>query len=304
MSKHGPSHSNNPETMSHSRKLVFTLLSILLVLFLALGAYFAYRFFSLQKQYIDEGQAIQSMVEGYIKVNPQADQTLTAEVQAPPSTEITRDPVSNATAAPTVDPMRQVFDLAASQVQVDFPALAEVNPDVRAWIYHPSIGINYPIVRSPDNEYYLKLGFDRAYHEMGAIFFDFRHIGDFSDRNTVIYGHNFDNGQMFSNIMAYKDQAFYDEHPGYLIYTPTSIYHIDIAAGVIVSGTDARFLQVSFKDDADFQSFIDDAYGKSSFESKVDLTTADQLVTLYTCTNNALDQRYVLIGRLVKLGDY
>ena len=65
-------------------------------------------------------------------------------------------------------------------VQVDFDALARINPDVKAWIYIKGTGINYPIVQTTDNTSYLHRTFERVDNFAGCIFMEYQSHSDFS----------------------------------------------------------------------------------------------------------------------------
>ena len=89
-------------------------------------------------------------------------------------------------------------------VQVDFDALARINPDVKAWIYIKGTGINYPIVQTTDNTSYLHRTFEGKDSFIGAIFLDAGCEADFSSENSIVYGHNL-NGQMFGMLKKHYD---------------------------------------------------------------------------------------------------
>jgi len=165
-------------------------------------------------------------------------------------------PTATIIPTPTVNLHAEELLQALSLVEIDFPAWQSLNSDVQAWIQNESIRVDYPILKSPDNEYYLTRDLDLSYKAMGSIFFDFRNKTDFSDPNTIIYGHNFDNGLMFSNLVWYKSQQFYEQNPVYYLYTPEQVYRVDIAAGIVVSETDTTYLVVDFNSDAEFRSLI------------------------------------------------
>ena len=93
---------------------------------------------------------------------------------------------------------------------VDFDELLAINSDTIAWIRfdEPSI-INYPVVKSADNEEYLTKTFAENDNKLGAIFMDMRNNSDFSDRNTIIYGHHLNvSPDMFSRLNMYEDEEF------------------------------------------------------------------------------------------------
>ncbi len=92
-----------------------------------------------------------------------------------------------------------------SGFKVDFDALLKENSDTVAWIRfdEPSI-INYPVVKSADNEDYLTRTFTANDNKLGAIFMDYRNSNDFSDSNTFIYVHHLNVvEEMFSVLLKY-----------------------------------------------------------------------------------------------------
>ena len=93
-------------------------------------------------------------------------------------------------------------------VQVDFDALARINPDVKAWIYIKGTGINYPIVQTTDNTSYLHRTFEGKDSFIGAIFLDAGCEADFSSENSIVYGHNLKNGQMFGMLKKHYDTSY------------------------------------------------------------------------------------------------
>jgi len=211
-------------------------------------------------------------------------------------------PTATTAPTPTPNPHAEKLQQALSLVEIDFPAWQSLNSDVQAWIHNEAIRVDHPVLKSPDNEYYLTRDLDLSHKAMGSIFFDFRNNSDFSDPNTIIYGHNFDNGLMFSNLVWYKSQQFYEQNPFYYLYTPEQVYRVDIAAGIVVSETDTTYLVVDFSSDLEFSSLIQAIEKNSVIETEIELTPGDQLVTLYTCTNDWQGQRFVVIGKLTPLG--
>ena len=102
-------------------------------------------------------------------------------------------------------------DVSGDTFKVDFDVLLQENPDTVAWIRfdEPSI-ISYPVVKSADNKEYLTKTFSANDNKLGAIFMDMKNKSDFSDRNTMIYGHNLKvGGEMFSQLKRYEEESFY-----------------------------------------------------------------------------------------------
>lgn len=85
-------------------------------------------------------------------------------------------------------------------LEIDFNKLLEINNQVVGWIKIEDTDINYPIVKGEDNSYYLNHNILNESSQNGWIFMDYRNSDDFSDNNTVIYGHNIKSGIMFSDL--------------------------------------------------------------------------------------------------------
>lgn len=182
------------------------------------------------------------------------------------------------------------------RIEVNFEELWKLNDDIVAWIYCANTKINYPIVQGYDNDYYLYRLLDGSWNANGSIFMDYGNSSDFSDANTMVYGHHMQNGAMFASLVKYKGQGYYDAHPYMYIMTPEKDYRLDLFAGCVVD---------SVADIYDFnppESVIRNLIYNSTFESKIDYPTHN-VVTLSTCTYEYDDARYVVLGELVPLDD-
>ena len=182
--------------------------------------------------------------------------------------------------------------------KMDYSYLRTVNEDLVAWITAEGLPIDLPVVQGEDNDYYLTHRFDRQPNRLGTLFVDMHNKPDFTDKNTVIYGHNMNDGSMFASLVNYKSQEFYNDFPTMDIFTPQGDYTIEIFAGQLADGNDP-FIQFDFKDDMDFMTYITYLKVISTFESPVEVSTEDQIITLSTCTEDFNNARYVLYGRLV-----
>lgn len=184
---------------------------------------------------------------------------------------------------------------------VDFEKLLEMNSDVVGWIrFDEPSEINYPVVQGRDNEEYLKRTFEANTNKLGTLFVDVKNPGDFSGRNTFIYGHNMKNGSMFAQLLKYKDDSFYKEHPYFYIYTPDGkvrTYEI-FSAGVVKDTSDSYIMD--YADDAAFQTYIDYIKQQSAYPTSAEVTTASKIVSLSTCTNVRDDERFLVHGVMIK----
>lgn len=183
---------------------------------------------------------------------------------------------------------------------VDFDALLDINPDTVAWIRfdEPSI-INYPVVKSADNEEYLTQTFSENDNTLGSIFMDMNNHDDFSDKNTIIYGHHLNvSPDMFSRLHLYEDEEFCQEHPDFYIYTPSGevrTYTVFMAG--IVHATAGNY-QIEFESDEEFEEYLEMCRESSNYQVDVELDPESQIVTLSTCTGDRRDERFLLQGVL------
>lgn len=182
-------------------------------------------------------------------------------------------------------------------ITVDFEKLwSETNKDIVAWLYSPDTEINFPIVQSSDNNYYLRRRLDGKYSISGTPFMDFRNAEDFSDFNSIIYGHNMKTDMIFGTLPDYEKQEYYDKHSVMWLITPTRSYRLDILAGYYTSPTSDSYKL--YYDRASFDAYIEQSIGKSTFKSNFSLDQSARIVTLSTCSDTDAGMRYVLLGYL------
>lgn len=184
--------------------------------------------------------------------------------------------------------------------QVDFDALRAINPDVVGWLIIDGTNINYPVVQGKDNQYYLRHLFTGEYNASGCIFLDSRNARDFSDQHSILYGHHMGNGTMFNGLMDYKEQAFYDARPSALLLTPASNYKIEFFSGY-VANVRADAWQVEFQPDEAFSGWLHAVQAKSLFQSTVEPSRLEKILTLSTCSYEFENARFVLHGILTRL---
>lgn len=183
---------------------------------------------------------------------------------------------------------------------VDYDQLLAINGDFVGWIYIPDTDVNYPIVQGSDNDYYLYRMFNKDYNAAGSIFMDCGNRSDWSDYNTVLYGHNMKNGTMFADVESYRNQGYYDAHPTGLLLTEEGNYELLFFAGYAAK-TDSRAWELDFASQDAYEQWLQQAVGNSAFKSSVTPTAEDQVITLSTCTYDRTNARFVLLAVLKPL---
>lgn len=185
----------------------------------------------------------------------------------------------------------------AQKFVVDFEALQAINSEAVAWLRfeEPSV-ISYPVVQGKDNAKYLHTTFEGKKNSAGALFVDANNAGDFSDRNTFIYGHNMKNGSMFGQLRKYKTATFCEEHPYFYIYSADGKeVQYQVFAVCIVEDTSESYKK-AYIDDADYLQYINYIRDISRYDVDVELTAESQIVSLSTCTNVSETQRLLVHG--------
>jgi hypothetical protein len=99
-----------------------------------------------------------------------------------------------------------IFSLEAGILAVTIPMFVIL---CLGWILIPDSPISYPMVQGNNNSYYLKRTWRGNSSVVGAIFLDAQCDDDFSDFNTIIYGHRMNNGSMFAGLAKYKNYSYY-----------------------------------------------------------------------------------------------
>lgn len=181
---------------------------------------------------------------------------------------------------------------------VDFDELKKINADTVGWIrfYPEPSQISYPLVQTTDNDLYLNRTFSANENTVGAIFVNCDNAADFSDRNTIIYGHRMMDHSMFHDLEKYKDESFWKENPYFYIYTPDGreIKYQIYSAGVVKDTSESYTYQ--FENDASFELFLQITKSISNYDTGVNPGVDAEVVTLSTCTKDDNDDRFVVHG--------
>ena len=212
--------------------------------------------------------------------------------EKPQTAATTEAPKVTTTAAPVVKKI----------TSVNFSALQKTNKNAIGWIVNDGTPISYPIVRTYslyDYDYYLTHNFNGKRNKLGTLFTDSRNT-PWSDNHTIIYGHNMLNGTMFSSILNYSSQKYYDAHPTMRLFTPDGNYTVKIFSGYMTT-VNSDVFTVGYHGKT-FENYLASIAAASDFKTDVVPSADDKIITLATCDSNLTrkNNRYVLHGILVK----
>ena len=183
-------------------------------------------------------------------------------------------------------------------MEIDFASLKAVNDDVIGWIYVEALGdVSYPIVKGEDNDTYLHMTYEKNYNFAGTIFIDYENSRDFSDCNTLVYGHNMKNGSMFGQLKKFsQDPETYKKSKYFWLFTPDKTYRYEIISAY-TTGVNSDTYTLFKGPGQEFEDYLKTIVSRSEIETNAgDLDMMDKIVTLSTCTGNQ-STRFVVQGR-------
>lgn len=183
-----------------------------------------------------------------------------------------------------------------SPLEIDFNELESINKDVAGWLYMEALpDISYPIVQGTDNDYYLHHTYKKEEVFAGSIFMDCKNSKDFSDQNTIVYGHNMKNGSMFGTLKQYKLQETIGKSPYFWIITPDEAYKYKIFA-VYTANVDGDTYTLIKGPGTETVEYGESMKSKSDIDmGEYEFKQTDKMVTLSTCTGDSAT-RFVVQG--------
>ncbi len=272
--------------MKKKRSIIYLIITIVCLVILVLAIAYILKYYENASEKEAMYESLQASMAGLPLPSPA------------PSAAPTEAPVATATPKP------EIPEDAALLRAVDFAALQEDTcADIYAWISIPDTRIDYPVLQHPsDDIYYLNYNLDGSKGYPGCIYTERENSRDFSDFNTVIYGHNMKNGSMFHDLHSYEDESFLPDHPYVYIYTPDRVMRYRIFAAYPY---DDRHLLYSFdyatpEGRAGYLSEIFSIRSMSAvLDDQVAVTSEDRLITLSTCVGSQNEKRYLVQAVLV-----
>lgn len=185
-------------------------------------------------------------------------------------------------------------------LEVNFNELLSKNPDTVGWIEVKGTNINYPIVQTTNNEYYLNHAFDKTKNDAGWVFMDYRNDAKSFDQNTIIYAHSRYNQTMFGSLKNILSSSWYSNKNNHIIRmsTPTENTMWQVFS-VYTIAAESYYITPNFSDVNSYHTFLDTLKGRSEVQFSANLNTNDKILTLSTCQDN-FGHRVVMHAKLIK----
>ena len=259
------------------------LLVVLCGVFLGVFIFAAYQLYHTFHGYSEAKKEYENLSAQYVST--------VAEVEP----EATPTPETQPEASPSPSPA-----ITGPNRHVDFASLQARNSDVIGWIYSPNTKIDYPVVKGVDNDFYLSHTFDGTENANGSIFMDTNCQTDFSQHNTILYGHHMNDGSMFASLADYKQTGYLQAHPILYYYTLNGNYALEVFC-CFVTGPDSDVYSFNFSSNEEFERYLESWRSRSNFDTDVQVTGEDHIMTLSTCTYEYEDARYVVMCKIVPM---
>ena len=186
-------------------------------------------------------------------------------------------------------------------MSVDFNELKKKNSDTVGFIKVNGTNVNYPIVQSNNNSYYLKHAFDKTPNSAGWVFADYRNNMINFDKNTVIYGHSRSNQTFFGSLKKVLNKSWYSNKDNHIIKlsTPTENTLWQIVS-IYTIAPESYYITTKFSE-SQFQTFIKTIKERSQIQFSGTINENDKILTLSTCEDVAGTRRLVIHAKLIKL---
>lgn len=208
--------------------------------------------------------------------------------------------VTDETAGMTEEERRALLErYRVPEKEIDFAALqSEQNKDIYAWITVQGTKIDYPILQHPEQlDYYLDYNMDGTKGYPGCIYSQLMNSRDFSDRVTILYGHNMKNGTMFANLHYYEDPVFFEAQPYVYVYTGEEILIYEVFAACEYHNGHILMYNNVVSDEG-YQKFIDDIYQRDGMNNQYNENARpgveDKILILSTCIKDKAEKRWIV----------
>ena len=186
----------------------------------------------------------------------------------------------------------------AEENRSGFVDIVRINDDFRGWLKIKDMVIDYPVVKSSDDdpEFYLHRDYDKNYSFSGTPF-----IGAGADENSdafVVYAHNMNNGTMFGTLDNYADKGWAEQHPYIEFDIPgeNRVYRVFAAFQTTIGSEDefAYYDKVGKLTDEDYKAFVKEIKDASVMETGDSPAEKTQIIMLSTCSYHADNGRFVV----------
>lgn len=187
-----------------------------------------------------------------------------------------------------------------------YETLYNKNRKLIGWLKIEGCDIDYPVMQTSNNEYYLDHNYNQEYDKNGSLFLDKDCDAAFPNDNMIIYGHHMKSGKMFGNLNYYSKESFWEDNKEFTfdtIYETGTYAVMYVFRSKIYSEEEIVFKYYQFIDatsENEFNSNMEEMANMSLYDTGVTASYGDRLITLSTCDSSEEDGRFVVVAKKIK----
>lgn len=181
---------------------------------------------------------------------------------------------------------------------INHAALTARNGEYIGWLQVDGTDISYPVVQSKEELFYLRRDFDKNHSIAGTVFMDYRNSKDFTDVNTVLYGHNMHDGTMFAPLKKFLKSDFFDRYKRITVSIPGRVLQYEIFA-VYKARVSSVPNDPGKLTQQEFDKFMAQISSLALCRRETAVTVQDNILTLATCGDNSGNSRIVIHAKLI-----
>lgn len=188
-----------------------------------------------------------------------------------------------------------------NMLNANFNELKKKNKDTVGWIKVEGTNINYPVVQTINNDYYLNHSYDKTNNKAGWVFADYRNnLNDF-DKNTIIYGHGRVDTTMFGSLKNILKSSWYNNKNNHIIkFSTPSENTLWQVFSVYTTEAESYYITTKFPSNNDFLDFVNTLKKRSNVDFSAIPNANDKILTLSTCKDSK-GNRVVMHAKLIKV---
>ena len=188
----------------------------------------------------------------------------------------------------------------------EYKTLYNKNKKLIGWLKIDDTIIDYPVMQTTNNEYYLNHNFNQEKDNNGSIFMDYQCNAFPKSQNLILYGHHMKSGKMFGDLEKYARESYYEDHSIIRFDTiyEKGVYQVMyVFRTKVLKETDVAFKYYQFIDAGsaeEFDSYMNEMAQMSLYDTGVTAGFSDELLTLSTCDHSQTDGRFVVVAKRIQ----
>lgn len=211
------------------------------------------------------------------------------------------------------DDGKKVIVVRGEQEEIELPdildeykTLHNKNKRLIGWLKIDDTIIDYPVMQTSNNEYYLTYNFNQEYDKNGSIFMDYQCKAYPRSQNLILYGHHMKSGKMFGDLEKYAKESYYKEHSVIqfdTIYEKSTYQVMYVFRAKVLKENEIAFKYYQFinaNSEEEFNSYMKEMAEMSLYDTGVTAEYGDELLTLSTCDNSQTDGRFAVVAKRIQ----